>query len=77
MTTVPEKSTETFGMLTDEAFARSRPWPGVPRPQQNKPVLQKQRTITGNDVHVALPEPPGATIDGMLAHELTRDGVGR
>jgi acyl dehydratase len=37
MTTVPEKSAEAFGVLTDDAFARSRLRLGVPRPQQNKP----------------------------------------
>ena len=37
MTTVPETSAETFGVLTDDAFARSRLRLGVPRPQQNKP----------------------------------------
>ncbi|MDT5111370.1 MAG: hypothetical protein QOE20_3260 [Mycobacterium sp.] len=37
MNTVPEKSAEAFGVLTDDAFARSRLRLGVPRPQQNKP----------------------------------------
>ncbi|MDT5289820.1 MAG: hypothetical protein QOF88_4709, partial [Mycobacterium sp.] len=37
MTTVPEKTAEMYGVLTDDAFARSRLRLGVPRPQQNKP----------------------------------------
>jgi acyl dehydratase len=37
MTTLPEQTAETFGVLTDDAFARSRLRLGVPRPQQNKP----------------------------------------
>ena len=37
MTTLPEQTAETFGVLTDDAFARSRLRVGVPRPQQNKP----------------------------------------
>src|ERR1700712_3075615 len=37
VTSVPKNTAESFGMLTDEAFARSRRRLGVPRPQQNKP----------------------------------------
>jgi acyl dehydratase len=37
MTTVPERTADTYGVLTDDAFARSRLRLGVPRPQQNKP----------------------------------------
>jgi hypothetical protein len=32
--------------------------------------------LASRDTEITLPEPPAATVDGMLAHELERYGVG-
>lgn len=90
MTIVPQKSGEAFGVLTDDAFARSRLRLGVPRPQQNKPHNYEVTwdgvrhfaygygdvLLPSRDAAVTLPEPPAVTVDGMLEYELGRYGVG-